>query len=93
MPAAVGEDESMGQRRKSTRTLPNGDQVVHHPPTDQHPDGQQVLIRNSSPLRDRLTALRPAHQAQHRDLHVLHHRQVAIKKHRQRGLPNEKSCV
>lgn len=85
----------MGKQRVSTRTLPSGEQVIHHPPTDAHPEGQMFLVRTGSPLRDRLDALRATHHRRHRELGMRRLRHVAIKKHRQavRGLPHEKSPV
>lgn len=58
----------MGDKRVSIRTLPTGEKVKHHPPTDTHPEGRMVLIMETSPLKERLTAALADNQAAQKQL-------------------------
>lgn len=51
----------MGSKRPSTRTLPSGEQVIHHP------DGEQYLIPTTS-LADMLSHTEPEMRAAADDL-------------------------
>lgn len=83
----------MGDKRVSIRTLPSGEKVHHHPPDDKHPEGKMVLIRETSPLRDRLEAALEDNQRRHEDLQAKHTERIEAKKAEQaaKGLPPEKS--
>lgn len=85
----------MGEKRVSVRTLPGGERVYHYPPDPEHPEGRQVLLRDSSPVRQRLDALRPEHQRRQAELNDAHLARVRVKRARQRhkGLPSEKSPI
>lgn len=79
----------MGDKRVSVRTLPSGEKVTHHP------DGHQELIRDRSPLREKLAAKRDHKKHHHGLIHQAHLLRIERKQHRQRrkGLPSEKSPV
>lgn len=85
----------MGTKRISIRTLPDGSKVKHHPPDEQHPDGKLVLIRETSPLRDRLEAQMEDNERRHRQLKDRQARRLQAKKDRQqnkgRPVPGEKT--
>lgn len=83
----------MGEKRTSMRTLPSGERVMHEPPCDAHPDGKQTLIRDCSPLRDKLNDMHAEHRQRHGELKALHHERIAVKRAAQqaKGLPPEKS--
>lgn len=85
----------MGEQRISKRTLGSGEQVLHHPPDDAHPDGKQVLIREGSPLKDRLDASLADNQAAHQELMAAHTERIEVKKASQaaQGLPPDKSAI
>ena len=85
----------MGIKRVSIRTLPSGERVRHYPPCDKYPEGRMELIRDTSPLRERILARideRKSRQAQRADRHA---DRVALKKERQqaKGLPSDKSPI
>lgn len=79
----------MGDKRVSVRTLPDGSKVTHSP------DGTMVLIRDRSPLRERLAATRDTKKQRHVLIHQRHLQRIELKKHTQRrkGLASEKSPV
>jgi hypothetical protein len=83
----------MGNKRSSTRTLPDGYSVRHSPPDAEHPEGRMDLIRDRSPLRERLDAALEDNQRRHAELKARHTERVEFKKVAQRakGLPPEKS--
>lgn len=83
----------MGQKRESTRTLPSGEKVRHHPPDKAHPEGKMVLIPGPSPLRERLAAAQEDNRARHQELLAQHEETISAKKADQeaKGLPPEKS--
>lgn len=83
----------MGDKRISTRTLPSGERVHHFPPDEQHPEGKMVLLRETSPLRDRLEAQLEDNQRRHEALQAVHMERIEAKKSDQaaKGLPPEKS--
>lgn len=85
----------MGEKRISKRTLDSGEQVIHHPPDDQHPEGKMVLVRTGSPLRERLDAALEDNQTRHAEIHQAHADRIEAKKVAQfdRGLPSEKSPI
>lgn len=82
-------EDKMGAKQVSIRTLPSGEKVRHYP------DGKQVLIRERSPLRDRLNARLPFAKARHAELKAKHQHRVAAKRSRalSRGMPPEKIHV
>jgi hypothetical protein len=85
----------MGEHRVSIRTLPSGERVEHHPPTEQFPEGQMFLIRDHSPLRRKLDGMLAHHQDRHAQLHA-HNRRLLERKWRRLdrgGVPHEKRCV
>lgn len=53
----------MGATRVSTRTLPDGYRVFHHPPDDRHPEGKQVLCPGQSRAREKLLAIEEDNKA------------------------------
>lgn len=77
----------MGQKRVSVRTLPSGERVKHSP------DGTQELIRDRSPLREKLAADREKKKQRHDAIHERHLQRIEIKKNKQQDLPNEKSVI
>jgi hypothetical protein len=79
----------MGDKRISIRTLPTGEKVEHHP------DGRQVLIRDSSPLKVRHADMLGRHREHQRTLREGHQRRVDTKRELQRrgGIPAEKRHV
>jgi hypothetical protein len=79
----------MGDKRISIRTLPSGERVTHYP------DGHQELIRDRSPVRERLAGKREHKRRHHDAIHQEHLRRIMFKRHRQRakGLPHEKSPI
>lgn len=83
----------MGEKRASIRTLDSGEKVRHFPPDDQHPEGKMVLLRETSPLRDRLEAALEDNQRRHEALQAAHMERIETKKADQaaKGLPPEKS--
>lgn len=85
----------MGEKRVSTRTLPTGEKVLHHPPTDDHPEGKMTLIREGSSLRDQLNASLPDEQARMAELQAAQEAAVEAKRTDQlaKGLPPEKSAI
>jgi hypothetical protein len=85
----------MGDKKVTIRTLPSGERVYHHPPDRLHPEGRQVLIRERSPLRDRLDARQPIDKARHAELKAHHQGKAATKRNRalSRGMPPEKIHV
>lgn len=85
----------MGDKRISVRTLPSGERVFHHPPDAAHPEGKQVLIRGTSPLRERLHARHDEHRRRHHELHHAHTHRINHKRSAgaAKGLPSEKSPV
>lgn len=85
----------MGDKRTSVRTLPDGYQVTHSPSDTAHPEGRMDLIRNRSPLRERLAATRAAKEKRHDAIKQRHLKRIEVKKLRQKakGLPPEKSPI
>lgn len=85
----------MGDKRVSTRTLPSGETCLHHPPDDQHPDGKLVLVRDCSPLRDKINDTRDEKKSRHDDLNAVHEVRINNKlaRHKAKGLPPEKSPI
>lgn len=85
----------MGDKRISVRTLPSGEKVWHHPPDAAHPEGKMVLIREHSPLRERLHAAREENRRRHHELKRHHTHRIAHKRSAQiaKGTPPEKSPV
>lgn len=85
----------MGDKRPSVRTLPSGEKVMHHPPCEEHPEGKLVLIRDCSPLRDKLDEMLGDHQERHDELKAIHGQRIAAKQAVQqaKGLPAEKSPI
>lgn len=85
----------MGEKRVSTRTLPSGEKVQHHPPDEAHPEGKMTLIRESSSLRDLLDASVGEDQARLRELEDQRLEVIAAKRADQsaKGLPPEKSPI
>jgi hypothetical protein len=85
----------MGAKKVTIRTLPDGSKVYHHPPDRLHLDGKQVLIRERSPLRDRLNHRLPFDRARHAELKAKHKNKVVAKRQRalSRGMPPEKIHV
>lgn len=85
----------MGDKRISTRTLPDGTKCVHHPPDDEHPEGKLTLIREGSTLKDRLDAQLEENQMRHSTIQQVHLDRIEAKKANQRakGMPPEKSVV
>ena len=83
----------MGEKRVSTRTLPDGTVVRHSPPDDEHPEGRLDLIRETSPLRDELVNRQRVNKARQEELRAIHAERIARKKaiHAAKGLPPEKS--
>jgi hypothetical protein len=83
------EGEVMGNKQVSIRTLPDGSRVYHHP------DGKQFLIREHSPLRERLNARHTTDKARHALLKAKHKVRVAAKKRRMmaKGVPPEKQHI
>lgn len=79
----------MGDKRVSVRTLPDGSKVTHSP------DGTMVLIRDRSPLRERLAGKRDHKKHRHAQIHQNHLQRIDLKKHSQRrkGLSSEKSPI
>ncbi len=80
----------MGDKRPSTRTLPNGQKVTHHP------DGTQVLIpTTASPLRERLDAEEQEKRARFAEQVQALRDAIDAKKASQqaKGLPAEKSPI
>ena len=79
----------MGDKKVSIRTLPDGSKVYHHP------DGKQFLIRESSPLRDKLNARVDLDRTRHAALKLAHRTKALAKSWRQRdrGVPPEKSVL
>jgi hypothetical protein len=79
----------MGDKRPSVRTLPDGSRVTHNP------DGTMYLIRDRSPLREKLAGQREQKKKRHGLIHQAHLRRIEFKRHRQRikGLPHEKSPI
>jgi hypothetical protein len=85
----------MGDKRISKRTLDNGETVWHHPPCDEHPEGKQVLHRESSSVRDRLDAQLAENKRRHAEIKDAHTESIDAKKSKQqeKGLPAEKSPI
>ena len=85
----------MGNKRPSTRTLPSGEKVRSLPPSPGHPEGHEVLIRDSSPLRERLDARKEDNQRRHAVLAARHAERVEVKRAAQaeKGLAPEKSPI
>ena len=85
----------MGDKRMSVRTLPSGEKVHHMPPDPQHPEGVLRLIRDRSPLREKLAAMREKKKQRHRLIHAQHLQRIEVKRALQRagGLPPDKSVV
>jgi hypothetical protein len=85
----------VGDKRPSIRTLPSGERCVHHPPSDEFPEGMLTLIRDCSPLRDRHEARLEEHRSRHADLKGEHHDRLRVKRGVQqaKGVPAEKRCV
>ena len=83
----------MGEKRVSIRTLSDGTTVRHSPPDDLHPEGRMDLIRETSPLREELTARHDDNKTRHEELQAIHNERIARKKaiHAAKGLPPEKS--
>lgn len=87
----------MGDKKVSKRTLPSGEEVFHHPPDKDHPDGKQVLVRDphASPMRRKLNDALGTNKAAHEELHQ--RRREAIERKRAAedaaGVPPDKrSC-
>lgn len=82
----------MGEKRPSIRTLPSGERVTHHPADEVHPDGKMVLIRDGSPLKDRLDANLAENKRRHEELKASHADRVETKRADQqdKGLAPEK---
>jgi hypothetical protein len=71
----------MGKTRVTVRTLPNGDQVTHYPPDDDHPEGRMVLIApETSAIAASLEERRDAQEEAIRDLRTFHNAKVKAKK-------------
>jgi hypothetical protein len=85
----------MGDKRPSIRTLDSGEKVTHFPADDAHPEGKMVLIRETSPLKDRLDAQLEENQRRHEAIKQDHLDRIAVKRADQqgKGLPPEKSHV
>lgn len=85
----------MGDKRPSVRTLDSGEKVTHFPADDVHPDGKMVLIRETSPLKERLDAQLEENQRRHEAIKQDHLDRIAVKRADQqgKGLPPEKSHV
>lgn len=85
----------MGEKRVSIRTLPSGERVNHFPPDERHPEGKQVLIRDGSPLKDRLIARRSHRKLRHGAIHQGHIDRIKVKvaSQKAKGLPAEKSPI
>jgi len=85
----------MGDKRISIRTLPDGSKVRHHPPDAAHPEGKMVLVRDRSPLREKLAANHHHNRRRHAELQQDHHDRAEFKRAQQRanGVPAEKSPI
>lgn len=85
----------MGDKRVSKRTLDSGETVLHHPPSEEYPNGKQVLLPQGSPLRDRLDSRLVENQARHDEMQQALLDNIEIKKAAQeeKGLPPEKSAL
>lgn len=85
----------MGEKRVSVRTLPSGERVTDFPPDAAHPEGHQELIRDRSPLRERLMVKRDKKVQRHQAIQQNQLRKIEIKRGRQqvRGFPPEKSPI
>jgi hypothetical protein len=79
----------MGEKRTSVRTLPSGEKVTHNP------DGSMYLIRDRSPLRERLAGKRDHKRHRHALIHQVHRQRIEFKQLRQsrKGLSSEKSPI
>lgn len=77
----------MGNKRNSIRTLADGSKATHKP------DGTMYLIRDRSPLREKLAAAREKKQRRHEAIHARHLQRIEVKKNKQQDLPNEKSVI
>lgn len=84
----------MGNQKISKRTLDSGEQVIHHPPDDAHPEGKQVLVAHSA-LRDKLNSQVFDNQSAQADLIAVHQERIAAKiaDQRDKGLPPDKSSI
>lgn len=85
----------MGDKRVSIRTLPSGVKVRHHPPTDTHPEGRMVLVRETSALKERLTAALADNLAAHDKLKERAAARLKAKQDRLNAypaVPHEKRC-
>ena len=85
----------MGEKRVSTRTLPSGEKVLHHPPDEVHPEGKMTLIREGSSLRDQLNDSVEDDRGRQEELEAARLAVVEAKRADQiaKGLPPEKSSL
>lgn len=85
----------MGEKRVSVRTIQGGWRVKDFPPDAEHPNGHQELIRDRSPLREKLLATRDIKRERHGVIHQHHLQAIEFKKAVQQvnGLPPEKSPI
>lgn len=70
----------MGDKRPSIRTLPDGYKIIHHPPSEAHPQGKMVLCPGQSRVRERLLAAHPAHREAHQKIKDRHYSLVERKR-------------
>lgn len=85
----------MGEKRPSIRTLPSGERARHLPPDELHPEGQLVLIRDGSPLLDRIKARHAENSRRVVLLGAARQRNLHRKRARLEAgqVPPEKRCV
>lgn len=69
----------MGKKRVSYRTLPDGIRARHTPPDEQNPGGRLEIVREGSPLRERILARRPLVKSMLSDIRENHRKRVDFK--------------
>lgn len=84
----------MGDTRATVRTLPSGERVTHHPPSDLHPEGKMVLIPAHA-AKARHAVTRATNRARHAVLKAVHIQRITVKKGQLKAnrWPSEKSPI
>lgn len=75
------------QQKPKVVVLDSGEKIIQNPPDDQHPDGKKILIKESSPMRDKLNGLLEDHKAQHAEIHQGNRDRLVAKQEKQAAYP------